>query len=91
MLNSCVMHRHTVPASDIMVWGGLQACEDPHCREADAWCGGLESGIPDQVSSSSLSYGIKLRYPPLIAQLQLQNVTIILKNKSRIFIINRID
>ncbi|GFT38133.1 transposable element Tcb1 transposase [Trichonephila clavipes] len=23
MLNSCVMHRHTVPAPDIMVWGGI--------------------------------------------------------------------
>ncbi|GFT60703.1 transposable element Tcb1 transposase [Trichonephila clavipes] len=23
MLNSCVMHRHTGPAPDIMVWGGI--------------------------------------------------------------------
>ncbi|GFW77742.1 transposable element Tcb1 transposase [Trichonephila clavipes] len=23
MLNSCVMHRHTVPATGIMVWGGI--------------------------------------------------------------------
>ncbi|GFX25864.1 transposable element Tcb1 transposase [Trichonephila clavipes] len=23
MLNSCVMHRHTVPAPSIMVWGGI--------------------------------------------------------------------
>ncbi|GFS64585.1 transposable element Tcb1 transposase [Trichonephila clavipes] len=23
MLNSCVMHRHTGPAQDIMVWGGI--------------------------------------------------------------------
>ncbi|GFU25035.1 transposable element Tcb1 transposase [Trichonephila clavipes] len=35
MLNSCVMHRHTGPAPDIMIWGGigyLSHSFSTHCR-----------------------------------------------------------